>query len=144
MATFKPPDHHDAELVLRLYDLRRETVMRQSRDAMARFLPRTWEDIAAVVAPDHPHNAAWRQVTSYFEMAWGMARHGIVNPDYLAENTGEGFYLFAKVHPHLERFRREISPIAFVNAEWMLQNSAAARVRFELFQGRVAKMLAAR
>jgi hypothetical protein len=142
MTAFKPPDHHDAEIVLKLYELRRETVMRQSRDAMGRFLPRGFDDLAAVAAPEHPQNAAWRQVTSYFEMAWGMARHGIVNPDYLAENTGEGFYLFAKVQPHLERFRREFSPIAFTNAEWMLQNSAAARARFELFQGRVAKLLA--
>lgn len=137
------PDHHDADLALRLYDLRRETVMRQSRDLMAKFLPRSFEEIAAVLAPDHPHNAAWRQVTSYFEMAWNMARHGIANPDFLAENTGEGFYLFAKVHPYLEQIRRATSPLAFHNAEWMLQNSASARQRFELFQARVAKMLKA-
>src|SRR5688572_13380775 len=120
-------DHHDAALVLQLYELRREGVMRQSREAMARFLPRTWEDLAAVLRPEHPDNAAWRQVTSYFEMAWNMARHGIVHADYLAESTGEGFFLFAKVEPHLERLRRETSPLAFLNAEWMLHNSESAR-----------------
>lgn len=135
------PDQYDADIVLKLYDLRREAVMRQSRDAMARFLPRSFEDLAAVLAPEHPQNAAWRQVTSYFEMAWSMARYGIANPDFLAENTGEGFLLFAKVQPHLERLRKEYSPLAFTNAEWMLQNSAAARQRFELFQARVRKLL---
>jgi hypothetical protein len=137
------PDHHDAELVLKLYDLRREAVMRQSRAAIAQWVPRGWDDFIAVTKPDHPHNAAWRQVSSYFEMAYGFARHGVVNPDFLAENTGEGMFLFAKVHPHLARFRTETAPTAFMNAEWLVNNSASARLRFELFQKRVASMLAA-
>ncbi len=137
------PDHHDADIVLRLYDLRREAVMRQSRDAMMKFLPRSAEEVVALTAMDHPQNAAWRQVTSYFEMAYGMARHGILHPDYLAENTGEGLFLFAKVHPWLEQIRKATSPLAFQNAEWLLDNSASARQRFELFRGRVAKMLGA-
>jgi hypothetical protein len=137
------PDHHDAELVLRLYELRRETVMRQSRDTMGRWYPRTWEDFIAVTEPGHPSNAAWRQVSSYWEMAYGFAKHGIVNPDFLAENAGEGFFLFAKVHPHLERFRRDVSPTAFTNVEWLLGASAVARQRFELIKTRVQKMAAA-
>ena len=139
----KIPDHHDAELVLELYSLRREPVMRESRKALIGLQLSTWEDIVAVSKPDHPHNAAWRQVTSYFEMAWSMARHGIAQPDFLAENTGEGFLLYAKIQPHLARFRREMSPTAFTNAEWMLANSASARQRFEMFQARFAKLAAA-
>lgn len=138
------PDHHDAELVLRLYDLRRETVMRQSRDAMLKFLPRTWEEFDAVLQLGHPQNAAWRQVSSYWEMAYGFARHGVVNPDFLVESGGEGLVLFAKVLPFLERMRKEISPTALQNAEWMVQNSAVARQRFELIQARIQKMKASR
>jgi hypothetical protein len=139
------PDHHDAELVLRLYDLRREAVMRQSRDAIFQFLPRTWEDLTAVVlSPAHPQNAAWRQTSSYWEMAYGFAKHGIVNPDFLIESSTEGLFLYAKVLPFLERMRKEISPTAFQNAEWIVQNSAVAKQRFELVQGRVRKMLEAR
>jgi hypothetical protein len=86
------PDHHDADLVLKLYDLRREAVMRQSRDAMARFVPRSYEDLLAVTKPDHPQNAAWRQVSSYFEMAYGFARHGVVN-ERLQGGVGHGLFL---------------------------------------------------
>ncbi|MCC7014193.1 MAG: hypothetical protein IT454_16665 [Planctomycetes bacterium] len=140
----KTPDHHDAELALKLYDLRRESVMRQSRDAIAKFTPRSYEEFIEITKPEHPHNAAWRQVSSYFEMAFGFARHGIVNPDFLAENCGEGFLLFAKVAPHLERFRKEAgAPNAFRNAEWMVANSASAKQRFELFTARFAKQAAA-
>ncbi len=138
----KTPDHHDAELVLKLYDLRREAVMRQSRDALAKWLPRSYDEFVAVAQPTHPNNAAWRQVSSYFEMAYGFARHGVVNPDFLAENTGEGMFLFAKVAPHLERFRSEYSATAFTNTEWIVKNSASAKLRFEMFKARVAKMAA--
>src|SRR5262245_6767734 len=101
------PTFQDAELNLRLYDLRRETVMRASRDAVfAKFWPKTYEDVVAITKPDHPHNAAFRQVSSYFEMVYGMARHGIAHADYLVENNGEGLFLYAKVQPHLERFRK--------------------------------------
>ncbi len=136
------PDHHDADLVLKLYDLRRESVMRQSRDTIARLLPRSFADLADLTKPEHPHNAAWRQVTSYFEMAFSFARHGIANPDFLAENNGEGLLLFAKVQPYLEQFRKEYAPTAFKNAEWLVANSNSAKQRLELFQQRVKKMLA--
>lgn len=136
------PDHHDAEMVLKLYDLRREPVMRQSRDAIAKFLPRSFDDLLALTKPDHPQNAAWRQVSSYFEMAFSFARHGVANPDFLAENNGEGLYLFAKVHPYLAQLRAATSPLAFQNAEWLVANSASAKQRFEIFGKRVAGMLA--
>jgi hypothetical protein len=139
----KSPDHRDAQLVLRLYDLRRESVMRASRDKIAKFLPRSYDDLVAITKPEHPDNAAWRQVSSYFEMAYGFARHGIAHPDFLAENTGEGMLLFAKIAPYLERFRKDTAPTAFRNAEWLVKNSASAKQRFELFTARVAKMLQA-
>ena len=60
------PDWHDADLVLRLDDLRRETVMRASRDAMnARFRPRNYEDFIAITKPDHPDNAAVRDYAAF-------------------------------------------------------------------------------
>ena len=136
------PDHHDADLVLRLYDLRREPVMRQSREVLMKFLPRSAEDVMALAQPDHPQNAAWRQVSSYFEMAYSFARHGIANPDLLAENNGEGLFLFAKVQPYLAEVRKHF-PLAFKNAEWLTENSESARERMAMFQRRIAAMLEA-
>jgi len=135
------PDHHDAELVLRLYDLRREPVMRQSRTTMMQFMPKSYEELLAITQPNHPSNAAWRQVSSYWEMAWSFARHGVCNPDFLIENTTEGLFLFAKVQPHLERFRKDLSPTAFRNAEWIATQCETGRQRLELVQMRLRKML---
>lgn len=132
------PTHADAELVLRLYDLRREEVMRASRLTMLRWMPRSLADVIAISELEHPDNAAWRQVSSYFEMAYGFARHGIVPPEFLAENTGEGLLLFAKVQPHLAGYREHTTPTAFGNAEWMVENSDWARRRLAFFQDRLA------
>ena len=98
------PDHHDAELAFRAYELRRESVMRDSRNAINRdFWPKSFADVQAVTKADHPLNAAWRQTTTYWEMVYGMVKHGIVNADYFMESNGEGMYLFARVAPYLER-----------------------------------------
>ena len=139
------PDHHDAELVLRLYELRREATMREARRFMtAEFWPDSLEAAVAITRNDHPGNAAFRQVSSYWEMAYGMARHGIVNPDYLAESTGEGLLLLAKFHPWLGEFRTAYSPRAFRHAEWLATESEEGRTIFAMFRERVAKTLAAR
>jgi len=137
------PDHHDADLILKLYDLRREAVMRQSRATLVRWLPRSYDDVVAITQLSHPDNAAWRQVSSYFEMAYSFARHGIVHADFLAENAGEGLLLFAKLEPHLARLRADLSPTVLHNTEWLVQNSPFARGRLELMKKRVASLLAA-
>jgi hypothetical protein len=139
------PDHHDAELILRLYELRREPIMRAARSNLsAEFWPASAEDILDITKPEHPQNTAFRQVTSYWEMAYGMARHGIVNPDYLVENAGEGLYLLAKVHPWLAEYRAGAYPTGFRNAEWIATQCAEGRAVFAMFRERVEKRLAAR
>jgi hypothetical protein len=139
------PGHKDAEIVLKLYDLRREAVMRDSRDRMNReFMPRTFEDVLAVVGDfTHPLNAAFRQTASYWEMVFGMAHKGIVNAEYLVENSGEGMLLYAKVQPFLERYRDEVSPRAFKHAEWAATKTEIGRTYLEFMQSRLAAMAAA-
>ena len=139
------PDHHDAEIVMRLYDLRREPVMRESRDALnTQFWPRTYEDVLAVTKRDHELNRPFRQVSTFWEMAYGMARHGIVNAEYFLENNGEGFFLFAKIQPHLEAYRRDVNALAFRNAEWVAVQSPEGRAVFAVIQARVKKLAEAR
>jgi len=138
------PDHHDAELVIRLYELRREAVMRESRSALAtQFWPRSAEDVLALTRADHPLNAAWRQVGGYWEMVYGMARHGIVHADFLVDNNGEGLFLYAKVEPWLDALRAQSGPRAFRNAEWVARETEMGRTIAEMFRGRIAARLKA-
>ncbi len=122
----------DGELILKLYDLRREAVMRQARtDVFAKFHPKSFEEFTAVLKWDHPLNIAYRMVSSYWEMAAGLAKHGALHLDLFAENCGEGLFLFAKAEPHLERLRKEHSPTAYINMEWVVTYSQEARTRLE-------------
>ncbi len=138
------PDHHDAELVLKLYELRRDPVMRQAREDIADFLPATYEELLAVSKADNPLNAAYRQVGSYWEMVYAMAKHGVIHGEFMLESCGEGLYLFAKVRPYLERLRSEVNPLAFQNAEWVATNTKRGQALAERFAKRAAAALAAR
>ena len=139
------PDHHDADLVLKIYDLRRESVMRESRNAInSKFWPRSAEEAIAVLANDHPLNVAFRQTSGYWEMVYGMARHGIIHPDFLVENNGEGLFLFARVEPHLAAFRQAGSPRLFRNAEWVAVNCEIGKVLMQSYRARIKRVLETR
>jgi hypothetical protein len=132
------PDHLDADLLLKLYDLRREEVMRASRDAIReQFWPKGADDAVAITKAKHPLNAAYRQVSTYWEMAYGMARHGIIHADYMVEFCGEGLLLFAKVEPYLADIRKAHSPRAFVNAEWVATRTEMGKRIMESMRQRV-------
>jgi hypothetical protein len=134
------PDHHDADLVLKLYDLRREPVMRESRNAVnTKYWPRSAEEAAAVTANDHPLYVAFSQTSAYWEMVYGMARHGIIHADFLVENSGEGLFLYARVEPYLAAIREAGSPRSFRNAEWIVENSATAQGMMQNLRERIKR-----
>jgi hypothetical protein len=138
------PDHHDAELILKIYDLRREAVMRESRDTInGQFWPRNADEAIAITNPEHPMNRAWRQTTTYWEMVYNIARHGIVNPEFLLESNGEGLLVFAKVEPYIAQLRETVgNPRALRNAEWMAKETELGRTLLAMFKARVQKKLA--
>ena len=59
--------HHDADLILKLYDLRREEVMRTARNWFFTFNPKSVEDFVDVMTSDN--SAYYRMVVSYWDMA---------------------------------------------------------------------------
>jgi len=140
----KQANQNDAEIVLKLYDMRREPVMRESRNRMnAEFIPKTYEEVIAVMDPKHPLNAAFRQTTTYWEMVFSIVRHGAAHFDLLVENSGEGLFLFAKFEPFLEELRAKRSPTMFSNTSWIIEHSAWAQERMEMLRQRVAQMKSA-
>ena len=139
------PDHHDASIILQLYDLRREPVMRESRAAVfTRFRPQNREEALAVLKQDHPLYTAIRQVTGYWEMVYGMMKWGILHPEFALESTGEGMVLFAKMEPYLAEVRAQQTGIQFMNAEWVATQTEAGKKLMERLRSRYAPAAAAR
>ena len=139
------PDYHDADLVLRVYEIRREPVLRASRDAVnTKFWPATYDDLKAIITtPAHELNAPIRQVGTYWEMIYGLAKHGVVDPEFFMETNGEGLFLFARVEPFLEQLRKDTSPFQFVNAEWVSKETVRGRALTEIFRARIKARLEA-
>ncbi len=136
------PDHHDAELVLKLYELRRETVMRESRaQVITQFHPKSFDDVLAITKGDHPINAAFRQVSTFWEMTYSMARHGAIHGEFMMESCGEGLLLFSRIEPWLTEYRAQVSPVAFRNAEWVATNTETGRATAERFRKRMQATL---
>lgn len=140
------PDHHDAELLLRAYELRREPVLRAARKLITvDWWPKSLADLQAIVSWEHQDNAAFRQVTSYWELIYGMARHGIVHGEYMADSAGgEGMILLAKVYPWLTELRQTTGPRFLRNTEWVATETDTGREQFLRLRDRVEKMRAAR
>lgn len=93
-----------ADLIMKLYDLRREDKMRDARNWMAGFFPESAEEImTAMLNPES--SAYFRMVTSYWDMAASFVNHGAIDEDMFRDTSGEHMIVFAKIEPYLEDFR---------------------------------------
>jgi hypothetical protein len=122
----------DAEIILKLYELRTEAVMRQARAwVTGEFWPATADEFFAVAEnPTDPHNAWLRQVLSYWEMAAAMVVHGAVSEELFVDCNGEGFFLLAKFAPILDAIR-EKNPGFLVKTSELVNRFSAATLRYE-------------
>jgi hypothetical protein len=137
------PNHHDAELVLKLYELRRETVMREARNWMATFNPKSIEDVVAVMSNfAAKENAYMRQVCSYWEMVAAFIIHGTLNADLAYDTLGEMYFVYAIIQPVLEDFRKKFnSPDFFKNVQQVVEATAKGRERITQVEQRRAEMM---
>lgn len=121
----------DAEIILRLYELRREQVMRQARAwMMGEFWPDTVDDFFAVAGNVRdPHNAFFRQVTTYWEMAAAMVLHGSISAELFVDCNAEGFYILAKF-AHLIEGIRERNPMFMAKTSELVKRFPSAEARY--------------
>ena len=128
----------DAEIILRLYELRTEAVMRQARAWVGgEFWPQTADDFYAVYEnPRDPHNPWLRQVLTYWEMAAAMVLHGAVSAELFVDCNGEGFFLLAKF-THILDAIREKNPMFLTKTSELINRFSAAAQRYEMVLKRV-------
>lgn len=85
----------DADLILKLYDLRREATMREARNWMFSFNPTSVQDIIDVLISEH--SGHYRMVISYWEMAAAMVTKGAIDEELFNECNGEHLFVYAKI-----------------------------------------------
>jgi hypothetical protein len=126
------PTPQQAELLLKLYDLRREAELRKARDWCSfEFFPESVEDIVqAFTAVGTPENRYIRQVTSYWEMCAAFIIQGLVPEALFFTGSGEMHILWAKFKPHMKRLREIASfPEMMQNIEKVCEGSETTRAR---------------
>ncbi len=139
----KTPTAADAELILKLYDLRREAEIRRARNWwFADFWPEKAEDFIKVAqAVGMPENNWLRQVPSYWELAASLVLHGTLDETLFLEQafSGEMFFIFAKLHPFLKDLREKMqNPRMLANVEKVIKKSKAGQERLKVIEQRVA------
>src|SRR5437868_2793249 len=115
----------DANLILKLYELRTEEVMRKARNfVFAEFNPQSVDEIMALFADlEHPErNAYFRQVVSYWDMAASLVNHGAINPEVFYDTNGEYLAVWAKFGEFVPKLRETLGPQFLANLEKMIQN----------------------
>lgn len=115
------PDHHDAELLLRLFDLRREEKLRRAREwYMREFYPESVEDYLQRFPAGTEENTFIRMVIGYWDMAASIVNHGLINHEFFFENTAEFWVVWSRVKnvaPELRQRRK--NPHLWGNLETM-------------------------
>lgn len=122
-----------ADLILKLYDLRREAKMREARNWMIGFFPESAADImGAMINPET--SASYRMVTSYWDMAASLVNHGAIDEAMFADAHGEHVIVFSKIEPFLSELREMTgSPKMFSNLETLIMKTPDAK---EMLAGR--------
>jgi len=116
-----------------LYELRRETVMREARAFFFGGLDTTSTEVVVAVATGFgsQENAWFHQVSSYWEMAASFVNRGVLSPELFADNCGEGLFVFERMRPHLEALRGRIAPTFLSQMEKVVADHEVVRQRLE-------------
>jgi hypothetical protein len=135
----------DAQLILHLYDLRREAEMRKARHWwLTQFWPANADDFMQIASNLGSQENNWlRQVGGYWSMAASFALEGAINPDLFLQPavSGEMYFLFAKVQPFIKELRKRLDdPQAFANIEKIINSTKFGRERLKFTLKRVETM----
>jgi hypothetical protein len=95
--------HDDADLILKLYDLRREATMREARNWFFSFNPTSAQDVIDTLLGEH--SGHYRMDISYWDMAAALVNSGAIDEQLFNETNGEHIFIYAKIQPVIEEIR---------------------------------------
>lgn len=137
------PTHHDAELILKLYELRREDRMRKARNWLAGYKAGTLAEHQAACPPGSEQDASFRMVTSYWDMAASFVTSGALNQELFLHSGGELLFIWTKVSPLIHEMRTAYNMPNYAShaekvAQAMIDNMNKANPKaYEAFTARV-------
>jgi len=132
-----------ANLILKLYELRRESVMREARNYFFSFNPTSAQEYLAAMGG--PHSGHIRMVTSYWEMACSMVTAGAIDREMFESSAGEHMIVYGKIEGFLPQLREMMgNPGLFKNIEQVVLAAPGGIERVRSQMARIRSMAAAR
>jgi hypothetical protein len=109
------PTHEQAQLLLQLYEQRRETRLRAAREwVFSNYFVNSMEESMRIAAPGTENGALVMMVFSYWEQACALLNHGLLHEDLFFETTGEFFAVWERVRPVIQEGRKMFSNPGFL------------------------------
>lgn len=120
------PTHEQADLQLKLFELRREARLRQARDWFQKnYFANSFEEGMRIAPMGSEAGTSWMMVVSYWDRVCAYFNHGLLHEDLFFETDGEFFFVWERVKPSIEEGRKRFSNPLF------LANLEKAAIRFE-------------
>ncbi|HTU45150.1 MAG TPA: hypothetical protein VMF91_08815 [Bryobacteraceae bacterium] len=133
--------HEEADLILKLYDLRREPTIRKAREWYFRdFNPQSVADVSAALFGEQ--SGYLRMVWSYWDMAAALVNHGSISWELFNDTNGEHIAVFLKMEPILAAARAEINPHLLVNVEKLIDAMPEGRAKLDGMRERMKEVRA--
>jgi hypothetical protein len=132
-----------AELILRLFELRRETVMREARSYVGggQFKPASGRELFEIVSAGGKHGSFVLQVFGYWDMVAAFVRHGALDAGLVYDTCQEMYFQYAKIQPYLKEFRKAMNlPEWMISIERLIEGSKTGRARLAVMQKSLAAM----
>jgi hypothetical protein len=120
-----------AELILKLYEIRRETALRTSRDYVGgEFMPKSVDDFVSLVKDGGKPSGHILQVYGYWDMVAAFVVHGALDEDLIFDTCQEMYFQFGKIQPYLAGFREQMKLPEFLRSmETVVTGSQEKRTR---------------
>jgi len=111
--------YQDVDLILRLYEMRRETRMREARRWFStHFKARTMDEFSVTCPPGSEPNASYRMLTSYWEMVASFVMSGVLNQELFFQSNREFLFVWERIRDLAPAYRQAVSsPIEWKNLE---------------------------
>ena len=128
-----PATYDDANLILRLYEMRREETMRKARDWFVKNMHcDSVEEYAQVAPPGSQENAYARQVITYWEMVASLIASGVLNEHLFFQSGQELLLVWTRIEKMLPKMRENFkNPGLWKNLEVVAQHYAEHLNRFD-------------
>jgi hypothetical protein len=133
--------YDDANLLLRLYELRREETLRRARQWFTTHcVAGSLDDLMRIAPPGSPENGYVRMVVSYWEMAASFVTAGVLNQELFFQSSGEMLFVWERVRPALQAIRdflknphawKNLEIVATAYVKWMESHGPEAYPAFQ-------------